>query len=54
MEWAPISFEFGFFDRAMYEVLQALGHDQIPTRALNYIWASRVEKGTVLQIPFTD
>ena len=45
---------FGFFDRAKYETLQALGYDQIPTRALNYIWASRVEKGTLLQNPFTD
>ena len=54
MERAPIRPRFGFFDRAAYEALQALGYDQIPTRALNYIWASRVEKGTVLQIPFTD
>ena len=54
MEWGPISPAFGFFDRAAYEALQALGYDQIPTRALNYIWASRMEKGTVLQIPFTD
>lgn len=45
---------FGFLDRAKYEALQALGYDQIPTRALNYIWASKVEKGTVLQNPFTD
>ena len=45
---------FGFFDRAKYEALQVLGYDQVPTRALNYIWASRVEKGTVLENPFTD
>ncbi len=44
----------GFFDRVKYETLQALGYDQIPTRALNYIWANRVEKGTILQNPFTD
>jgi len=45
---------FGFFDRIKYEALQVLGYDQIPTRALNYIWASRVEKGTILQNLFTD
>lgn len=45
---------FGFFDRIKYNALQVLGYDQIPTRALNYIWASRVEKGTILQNPFTD
>lgn len=44
----------GFLDRAKYETLQALGYDQIPTRALNYIWASQVEKGTVLENSFTD
>jgi hypothetical protein len=44
----------GFFDRVKYEALQALGYDQIPTRALNYIWANRVDKGTILQNPFTD
>jgi len=45
---------FGLLDRAKYEALQALGYDQIPTRALNYIWAGQVEKGTVLPNPFTD
>ena len=45
---------FGLLDRAKYEALQVLGHDQIPTRALNYIWANRVDKGTILENPFTD
>lgn len=45
---------FGVLDRAKYETLQALGYDQIPTRALNYIWASQVKQGTVLPNPFTD
>lgn len=44
----------GFLDRVKYNALQALGYDQIPTRALNYIWANQVEKGTVLPNPFTD
>ncbi|MFB6272386.1 MAG: DUF3047 domain-containing protein, partial [Salinibacter sp.] len=45
---------FGFFDRAKYEALQVLGYDQIPTRALNYIWANRVDQGRILPNPFTD
>ena len=45
---------FGLVDRAKYETLQALGYDQIPTRALNYIWASRVDQDTILPNAFTD
>jgi hypothetical protein len=44
----------GFFDRIKYRALKALGYDQIPTRALNYIWANRVEQGTILDNPYTD
>jgi len=45
---------FGLVDWVKYEALQALGYDQIPTRALNYIWASRVPKDTILPNPYTD
>ncbi|WP_259246432.1 DUF3047 domain-containing protein [Salinibacter ruber] len=45
---------FGLVDRAKYEALQALGYDQIPTRALNYVWASRVDRDTILPNAFTD
>ncbi len=45
---------FGLVDRAKYEALQALGYDQVPTRALNYVWASRVDPDTILPNAFTD
>ncbi|PSQ75969.1 MAG: hypothetical protein BRD33_03690 [Bacteroidetes bacterium QH_6_63_17] len=44
----------GFFDRVKYRALETLGYDQIPTRALTYIWANRVEQGTILDNPYTD
>lgn len=44
----------GFFDRVKYRTLKTLGYDQIPTRALSYIWASRVEQGRILDNPYTD
>lgn len=45
---------FGLGDRLKYEALQVLGYKQIPTRALNYIWANRVPKDTILPNPYTD
>jgi hypothetical protein len=45
---------FGFGDRVRYQALQVLGYDQIPTRALNYIWASTAEKDTIVRNPYTD
>lgn len=44
----------GFFDRIKYRALKTMGYDQIPTRALNYIWANRVEQDTILDNPYTD
>jgi len=44
----------GLVDRAKYEALQALGYDQIPTRALNYVWANRVERDTIFPNAYTD
>lgn len=54
-----VSFDYdpsklGFFDQLKYRTLKTLGYDQIPTRALNYIWANRVPKDTVLPNPYTD
>jgi len=51
-DYAPSN--FGLVDRAKYEALQALGYDQVPTRALSYVWASRVPSDTVLANAFTD
>jgi hypothetical protein len=44
----------GLVDRAKYEALQALGYDQVPTRALNYVWANRVDPDTIFPNAFTD
>ena len=44
----------GFGDKVKLVALRALGYDEIPTRALNYIWANRVERGGVLENAYTD
>lgn len=44
----------GFIDRAKLVVLRALGYDEIPTRALNYVWANRIERGAILENAYTD
>jgi hypothetical protein len=44
----------GLFDRAKLTALRALGYDDIPTRALNYVWANRVDRYTILENAYTD
>ncbi len=51
-DYDPSNLEF--FDQLKYRALKTLGYDQIPTRALNYIWANRVPKDTILPNPYTD
>ena len=46
--------DLGFTDTIKLKALRALGYDQIPARALNYIWANQVAQGTVLENAFTD
>jgi hypothetical protein len=46
--------DLGFGDRVKLSALRALGYDELPTRALNYIWANRIEQGTVLPNAYTD
>ena len=46
--------DLGFVDRAKLTALRALGYDEIPTRALNYIWANRVPQGAFLENAYTD
>ena len=46
--------DLGFGDRVKLTALRALGYDELPTRALNYVWANRVEQGTVLENAYTD
>ncbi len=52
-----ITFDYdglGLGGRLRLQALKLLGYDNIPTRALNYIWASTVERGRILPNPYTD
>ena len=44
----------GFFDTIKYRALQALGYDDIPLRALSYLWASRTPVGKIVPNPYLD
>lgn len=46
--------DLDLLDRAKLVVLRALGYDEIPTRALNYVWANRVDRGAILENAYTD
>ena len=46
--------DLGFGNKVKLVALRALGYDEIPTRALNYIWANQVERGAVLENAYTD
>jgi hypothetical protein len=44
----------GLADKVKLAALRALGYDDLPTRALNYVWANRVPRDTVLANAYTD
>lgn len=44
----------GFFQKIKFEAIKVFHGEYPPTSALNYIWASQVEKGEILPNPFTD
>jgi hypothetical protein len=46
--------DLGFFDKVKYRTLKTLGYDNIPLRALNYIWASKAPVGKIVENPYTD
>jgi hypothetical protein len=46
--------DLGLVDQAKLVALRAFGYDEIPTRALNYIWANQVERHTILENAYTD
>jgi hypothetical protein len=46
--------DLGLVDRTKLAALRALGYDEIPTRALNYVWANRVDRYTILENAYTD
>jgi hypothetical protein len=52
-----ITFDYdglGLGGRLRLQALKLLGYDDLPTRALNYIWASTVERGRIVPNPYTD
>jgi len=46
--------DLGFADQVRLRALRLLGYDEIPTRALNYVWANRVDRYTILENAYTD
>ena len=51
-DYDPSNFSFG--DRLKYEALQAFGGDDVPTRALVYIWANHPNETEPVANPFSD
>lgn len=54
-----VAFEFepdkaGWFERAKRKTVSALFGEELPGRALNYIWANRLPRGEMIANPFTE
>ncbi|HHP7238922.1 DUF3047 domain-containing protein [Longibacter sp.] len=46
--------DLGIGGRIKRTALRALGYDDVPSRALNYVWATRVDTGQVFPSAYTD
>ena len=46
--------DLSFGDRLKYRALRALGYDDIPVRALSYVWANRASETRIVPNAFTD
>lgn len=44
----------GLMDRLKLAVLRGMGYGDLPTRALNYVWSSRLPKGEMRPSPYTE
>ena len=51
-DFDPSDLSFG--DRLKYRALRALGYDDIPVRALSYIWANKAGETRIVPNAFTD
>ncbi|MEM1057033.1 MAG: DUF3047 domain-containing protein [Bacteroidota bacterium] len=51
-DYDPSDLSFG--DRLKYRALRALGYDEIPVRALNYIWANKPGETEIVPNAYTD
>ena len=52
--FVTFDYDHGLGGTLKRKALQALGYDDVPARALNYIWANRVPAGVPIACPFTD
>jgi hypothetical protein len=46
--------DLGLADRLKRLAMRAFGYDDVPTRAINYVWSSRVPEGTTLPNAYID
>ena len=51
-DYDPADLSFG--DRVKYRALKALGYDDVPVRALSYVWANRASETQIVPNAFTD
>ena len=51
-DYDPRDLSFG--DRVKYRALRALGYDDIPVRALSYVWANKASETQIVPNAFTD
>ena len=52
--FVTFDYRHGLGGRIKRKALSALGYDNVPSRAINYVWANRVPAGAPLACPFTD
>ena len=46
--------ELGLVDRIKLMLLRRFGYEKAPSRALNYLWATRRAPDTIIESPYTD
>lgn len=51
-DYDPSDLPFG--DRVKYRALRALGYDDLPVRALSYVWANRASETSIVPNAYTD
>lgn len=51
-DYDPADLSFG--DRVKYRALRALGYDEIPVRAISYVWANRASETQPVSNAYTD
>lgn len=52
--FVTFDYDHGLGGKIKRKALSALGYSDVPSRAINYVWANRVPAGTPLACPFTD